>query len=301
MARGLDHIVHAVRDLDAGADFYRRLGFTVGARNRHPWGTHNHIVQMPGFFIELLSVVEPEKFAEDVFSVHFGSFNRAFLQFQQGFSLLILESGDAAADADDFARTGIGASPVARFERAGKRPDGSEVRVAFSLAFARDARAPQIGFAVCQQHVPENFWNPQFQQHANDVRGVSGAVLVADNPSDHHIFLSAFAGERALMSTSSGVSVATPRGEIQIMDPVAYRRHFGAPPPEVTSGARLAALRLKTGDMEKTRAALSEGRLPAREERGRLVVGPEQALGAALVFEKDDGFGRAETSGYLSG
>ncbi|MGB8511504.1 MAG: VOC family protein, partial [Pseudolabrys sp.] len=54
MARGLDHIVHAVRDLDAAADLYRRLGFTVGARNKHPWGTYNHIVQLPGFFIELL-------------------------------------------------------------------------------------------------------------------------------------------------------------------------------------------------------------------------------------------------------
>ena len=43
MARGLDHIVHAVRDLDAAAELYRRLGFTVGARNRHPWGTHKHI------------------------------------------------------------------------------------------------------------------------------------------------------------------------------------------------------------------------------------------------------------------
>src|SRR6201999_1888529 len=59
MSRGLDHIVHAVRDLDAAADLYRRLGFTVGVRNRHPWGTHNHIVQIPGFFIELLTLAEP--------------------------------------------------------------------------------------------------------------------------------------------------------------------------------------------------------------------------------------------------
>jgi catechol 2,3-dioxygenase-like lactoylglutathione lyase family enzyme len=38
MPRGLDHIVRAVRDLDAAAELYRRAGFTVGARNRHAWG-----------------------------------------------------------------------------------------------------------------------------------------------------------------------------------------------------------------------------------------------------------------------
>jgi Glyoxalase-like domain len=35
MPHGLDHFVHAVRDLDAAAEFYSRAGFTVGARNRH--------------------------------------------------------------------------------------------------------------------------------------------------------------------------------------------------------------------------------------------------------------------------
>ena len=65
MSRGPDHIVHAVRDLDAVADFYRRIGFTVGARNRHSWGTHNCIVQFPGFFIEILTLAEPEKLGDD--------------------------------------------------------------------------------------------------------------------------------------------------------------------------------------------------------------------------------------------
>jgi len=61
MPRGLDHIVHAVHDLDAAADAYARLGFTVGARNRHPWGTPNRIVQLFGSFIEILTIAEPEK------------------------------------------------------------------------------------------------------------------------------------------------------------------------------------------------------------------------------------------------
>lgn len=141
MARGLDHIVHAVRDLDAGAELYRRLGFTVGARNRHPWGTHNHIVQLPGFFVEVLTMAEPDKLGEDGFSKLFGDYNRRFLEQGEGFSLLILESTDAAADARAFADAKIAASEVMRFERQGTRPDGTPMTVAFSLAFARDARA----------------------------------------------------------------------------------------------------------------------------------------------------------------
>src|SRR5712675_2773497 len=79
MARGLDHIVHAVRDLDAAAATYGRLGFTIGARNKHPWGTHNRIVQLPGFFIELLTLAEPDKIGDDGFSVLFAAYNRDFI------------------------------------------------------------------------------------------------------------------------------------------------------------------------------------------------------------------------------
>jgi hypothetical protein len=285
MPRGLDHIVHAVRDLDAGAELYRRLGFTVGARNRHPWGTHNHIVQLPGFFIEVLTMAEPALLGDDGISKLFGDFNRRFLEAGEGFSLLILESTDAAADARAFEAARIAASDVLRFEREGKRPDGSPVKVAFSLAFARDALAPAHHFAVCQQHYPENFWNPDYQQHANGVTGVAGAVMVADNPSDHHIFLSAFAGERELLSSSAGITVTTSRGEIQVVTPAAFSDLFGIAAPDVSEGGRLAALRLKSPDMNATQARLSSGVFSPIRHMGRLIVPPDQALGAALVFE----------------
>src|SRR5215831_3498655 len=162
MSRGLDHVVHAVCDLEAAGDLYRRLAFTVGARNRHSWGTHNRLIQLPGFFIELLTVAEPELLGEDGFSTLFGRFNQSFLARHEGLSLLILESGNAAADAAAFNAAGIAASDALRFEREGKRPDGVAIKVGFSLAFARDQRAPEIGFAACQQHFPENVWNPAF-------------------------------------------------------------------------------------------------------------------------------------------
>jgi catechol 2,3-dioxygenase-like lactoylglutathione lyase family enzyme len=283
--RGLDHVVHAVRDLDAAADLYRRLGFTVGARNRHSWGTHNQLVQLPGFFIELLTVAEPDKLGTDGFSTLFGRFNQSFLKHQQGLSILLLEGGDAAADAEAFKAAGIAASGAMKFEREGKRPDGSTVKLAFSLAFARDDKAPEIGFATCQQHFPENFWNPAFQQHPNSANGVAGAVLVAENPSDHHIFLSAFTGVRNLHATSSGVTASTPRGDVKVMDSAAFRSHFGTEPPDISKGARFAALQFRVRDQAALVAALQAGGIEFAPLMGQIIVPPDIAMGATILFE----------------
>jgi catechol 2,3-dioxygenase-like lactoylglutathione lyase family enzyme len=285
MAGGLDHVIHAVRDLEAAAELYRRLGFTVGARNRHAWGTHNHLVQLPGFFVELLTVAEPEKLGTDGLSALFGTFNRIFLKNQEGFSFLLLESEGAATDAARFRSAGIGVSDAMRFEREGKRPDGSTVKVGFSLAFARDAKAPAVGFAVCQQHFPENFWNPTFQRHANTASSIEAAVLVADNPAEHHAFLSAFAGGRDVSATSSGIAVSTQRGDISVMDAAAFRREFGTEPPDTSRGARLAALRFRVRDRAALGAALKAGGIAARADASKTIVGPEIALGATLVFD----------------
>ena len=286
MSRGLDHIVHAVRDLDKAADFYRRIGFTVGARNRHSWGTHNCLVQFPGVFIEILTLAEPEKLGDDSISRLFGRFNGDFLKAHEGLSQLVLESRDAVADERAFREQGIAASEAMRFEREGKRPDGSTVKLAFSLAFARDPLAPETGFFVCQHHFPENFWNPAFQKHMNGATGVTGVVFVADNPTDHHIFMSAFAGERELQSTSSGISVVTTRGEIQIMDPVAYRHHFGIEAPGANKGMPLSALRLTAPDLPRVEHSLTSSGTHFLRHMDRVVIAPAQAMGAALVFEQ---------------
>jgi len=286
--RGLDHIVHAVRDLDAAGELYRRLGFMVGARNRHPpsWGTHNRIVQLPGFFIELLTVAETLAIAphsDRLFS--FGAFNRDFLAKTEGLSMLALEGGDARAAAAAFRAATIGDFDVFDFERGATRPDGSVTKVAFSLAHARDPRAPDAAFFVCQQHYPENFWNPAFQDHPNTARAVAAVVLVAENPSDHHVFLSAFTGQRELLATSSGVNLRTPRGVIEVMDPAAYRSHFGVEPPDAAQGARLAAVRLAVRDFGVAISTMQAAGIAASVRMGRLIVPPQTAMGATLVFE----------------
>src|ERR1700732_1173085 len=250
MPHGLDHIVHAVRDLDAAADFYGRAGFTVGVRNRHPWGTHNRIVQLKNCFIEILEVTELEKIApHGVHSFSFGAFNRDFLASREGFSMLFLNSTNATDDARAFDAAGIGGFGGFYFTREGNRPDGSAVRLAFSLAFAVDAASPDVRFAACQHHFPESFWNPAFQTHANGARAVTGAVLVAENPTDHHIFLKAFTGVSDLHSSSMGVKARTENGDVEIIEPVSFRDQFGVSPEVNGDGMTLNALRFEVADI----------------------------------------------------
>ncbi|MBS0245405.1 MAG: VOC family protein [Proteobacteria bacterium] len=264
MARGLDHIVHAVRDLDGAAALYRDLGFTVGARNRHPWGTHNYIVQFPGFFIELLTLAEPDKLSGDVFSENFGAYNRDFAARHEGLSMLVLESTDSAGDVAAFESAGIAASPSTRFDREGRRPDGTPVHVAFSLAFARDPAASETRFFTCQQHYPENFWNPAFQSHANGATGIGDVVMVASEPARHRDFLLAFTGAEAADTDGDGFRIALPRGAIEVLTPNAYTVRYDLSPPDTSTGPRLAAMRFT-------------GSWPRR----RRLVG---ALGAGLIF-----------------
>src|SRR5215212_9291312 len=121
-SRHIDHLVVAVRDLDGATRLYERLGFVVGAKNRHPWGTENRLVQFQNSYLELISVGEGAEIPPDApRSFSFGDFEPFY------------------------------------FSRRGRRPDGAEAEVAFTLAFARDADAPDAGFFVCQHHHPGNF------------------------------------------------------------------------------------------------------------------------------------------------
>ena len=284
MLRGLDHIVHAVHDLDAAAELYRRLGFTVGARNRHPWGTHNYLVQLPGFFVELLTLAEPDKLGNDGFSQLFGAYNRDFLMRQEGLSLLILESRDAGADEAAFRAAGIAASDTMRFEREGRRPDGTAVKVAFSLAFAEDKQAPDIHFAVCQQHYPENFWNPAFQNHANGVTGIAGVIAVADNPPAHRVFFEAVTGAAA-RAGKDGFLISTPHGEIEVVTPQAFTARLGVAAPDVKRGARLAAIRFTVADAGLLQDVPELAGIAGVYEGNPAIIGADDTMGAVIIFE----------------
>lgn len=274
--RRIDHLVIAVRDLDGAADFYRRLGFQVGARNRHPWGTENRLVQFRSSFLELITtgddptLIPPH--GDGVFS--FGAFVRDSLARREGFPMLVLDSDDAKGDAAAFADTGIGAFQPFFFERTGLRPDGTPTHVAFTLAFAADPLAPEVGYFVCQQYFPENFWNPAFQIHANGGEAISAVTLTTARPQAHAAFLSAFAGSTAETGADGSITVPLRGGRIT------------ATALDADTSPRLTGFTVQVPSLTATAALLRDAGVPFSDSPDRLTIRPETAYGTAIVFEQ---------------
>jgi len=173
------------------------------------------------------------------------------------------------------------------FQRQGKLADGTSITLGFSLAFVQDPTSPDTGFAVARKHNPARFWNKALQAHPNSAHAIHGVVLVADNPTDHHIFLETLTGQRELRSTSFGLTVPTPRGVIEVVEPVAFADRFGIAPVVDGEAMELAGLRIGVLWGNRVEEHLKSAGIPFDRRGNSWVVGPDAAFGATLIFEAE--------------
>ena len=286
--RGIDHLVLCVNDLDLCAAFYRKLGFTTTPRARHPWGTDNCLIQLSGSFIELLTVSRPSLISEDrpkAFS--FGAFNQKFLAQREGMSMLVFESTDAEADREEFMARGLPPYDKFYFERKAKLPDGSQVPVAFSLAFATDPRMPEAAFFCCQQHAPQYFWKAEYQSHANGANKILEVVMVANEPEAFAAFFSKLQEPECVVKKGTNLIIQTPRGTIRMLTPTDAQERYdigslaGFPVTPYFLG-----FVVQVGDLELMGDYLNNSSIPCKRSNGLIRVLPKDAFGALIEFRK---------------
>jgi hypothetical protein len=285
--RGIDHIVHCVRHLDAATARFEALGFTLTPRARHPFGTGNALVQMQGCFIELLSIVEPDKIAAAAgggFS--FGPFCRDYLARREGMAMLVFESRDAHADRADFMAGGLTTYPVFDFSRKARLPDGDEATVAFSLAFATHEAMPQAAFFTCQQHAPEYFWRAEYQRHANGAQAIAEIVMVADDPAAWRDLFEGLQGAGSTRLEADRLTLATARGTVSVMTPDAFAGRFaGESAPPGREGPVFAAAIVRVANADTLRETLAGNRVATRDSTdGSPFVPAAQAFGLVMGF-----------------
>jgi catechol 2,3-dioxygenase-like lactoylglutathione lyase family enzyme len=279
--RRIDHVVIAVHELDETAALYRRLGFQVGPRNRHPWGTENRLIQFGSSFIELISMGtdthlipphQPRKFS-------FGAFVQDYLREREGIAMLVLSSEDARFDAAMFADHGIGDFEPFSFSRESKSPDGTETQVSFTLAFATDAAAPELGFFVCQQHYPENFWNKSFQQHANGARNVSVVTMTSPEPERHRTFLTEFGCNTPRSIPAGGLRCDLDGGCIEVLS--------GRMGNQSNPSVMLTSLSVQVNDLKITRDILTLKGIDSINLDDGIVVSADFLHGVELRLTSD--------------
>lgn len=284
--RGIDHLVLAVDSLKDAAKTYEDLGFTVTPRAQHPWGTANRLVQLQGSFLEVLEIAEPAKIvppAPGTFS--FGAYLKDYAAKREGLAMLVFESNDARADRDLFAERGLPDLAPFDFERQATLPDGSSVRVAFSLAFAPPPETPEAVFFTCQQHAPEYFWKPEYQTHPNTAQGVDEVAMIAEEPARLRSTLERLQTPDAVSETDEGLTCETARGRVRVLTPAAHIDWYGEGAASTAPATpHFSAARIVVSDLGRTQSILKQAGVETHWARAGLIVPSLSVHGCVLAF-----------------
>ncbi len=287
--RGIDHLVLCVEDLDAAREFYAAMGFNLTPTAHHPFGTANALVQLSDFsFLELLAVEDASKISPaEPGHFSFGDFNRQFIEQGpgEGFSMLVLDSADAAADLADFNAAELKTFAPFGFSRAAKLPDGEEVTVSFSLTFVGHPHMPQAAYFTCQQHAPEHFWKADYQRHPNTAQGTAEVIVLAEQPLSYAKFFQGFAGSDDMTAWDEGFTLKTGRGVISVISPADWRVHFPESfAPDLDQGPRLAAFRISVDNVDAVQESLRAANITRLNYGRGVAVPPNEAFGVTIEF-----------------
>jgi hypothetical protein len=240
----INHLVLTGHDLRALRSAYQELGFTVTPKGQHPFGTENAIVQLRGTYLELLSVTSPQevpKHRTGYFS--FAAFNRDYLSRHEGFSMIVLDSADARADLERWRAAGLQTYEPYDFSRMAKMPDGTDVKVGFSLAFTRHPSAPWLGIFACQHYNREYYEQAEYLTHSNGASLVHDVWVAGDAVQDVAAFIGVVTGATGRREENPERTVfQTGTGAIVLARANAFEAAFGVPPPHPEDGPHLGGL-----------------------------------------------------------
>lgn len=280
-ARGLDHIIVAVRDLEAAARRFARLGFFVSPKMIHPFGTANRLIMFQGNFIELLAI-EDESRPGSLAAL------RDLLASTPGYAWgLLFRTEDAEAEHRRCAACGLEPSGLNRgVEREVVMPGGSARTARFSSFALRAGQESGYLEGFSQQHVPEAVWIPQWQVHDNCAVDILSVTVVAQDLrafADRYVRLF---GPECVHGSGSMLAIDTARGRIEVITPQLLDERFdGSIAIGFTPGPRIVAARLLVADCRTLQRQLGQAgvafQTPANDS---IRVPPEAACGLALEF-----------------
>ena len=266
---GIDHIIIAVRDLEAARSRWQRLGFTPTPRGRHiGQGTANYCIMFGRDYLELLGLVARDEHAHRL---------ETFLARREGaMSVAFAPEQNADRTAAALAANGLHPSAPRALGRALELPEGS-VTPRFSLLNLPPEETPALDCFICGHLTPELVRRPEWLTHPNGVTGIKAVHLVADDPPGLAPAYRRIFGNERVAITGAGIEVDTGWNRLVFARPALSGTDIS--PPAIT------ALELRVESRDATRAYFKTAGVSSMDlPDGRVTVSPQEANGSSLLF-----------------
>jgi hypothetical protein len=275
--QGVDHVLVGVADLEAARLGWLRLGFLPSPRGRHiGWGTANYCIMFPHDYIELLGIVDPQQFTNNL---------DRFLEQREGLLGLAFASDDPQQSAAGLRARGIVTRGPKDLSRIIELP-GGEARPAFKLLELPAEATPALSAFIVHHLTPELVWREAWCRHPNGARGLLAVTAVVDDPSAVAIPYAELFGFDAVLVRDGSVEVdsgglrlvfAAP-GSLPLVQP-------GLSAYPVQPAPWLAGLCVAVESLDATAYYFEQMSVPYRRARsGALLVAPALTNGVILEF-----------------
>ncbi len=275
---GIDHAMVAVRDLDAAAAAWGRLGFTITPRGAHPqWGTANRCMMFAGDYIELIAPAGPGAMSDRV---------NAFTETRgEGLFALGLGTEDAAQAFARLRDAGVAVGEPYRLQRR-IESIGRAGALAFQVVDLPADALPGIDGKVAQHLTPSLERRPEWLFHPNGASGIASVTVALDDPEAARGSYEAVFGPGSTTPTDRTIAVHTGSSVIMLTRPDDVSQiHPDADVDDLPPTPALVALSLRVGDFAATKRYLeAQGVVHGHDSKGVIRVPPAQAAGVYLEF-----------------
>ena len=205
---GIDHTLIGVRDLEAARAAWSRLGLQITPRGRHiGWGTANYCIMLERGYIELLGIVDPTQFTNNL---------DKFLAQREGLLGLAFQSRDAAKTAEWLKGQGLHPEGPRDLARALEMPDG-DLMPAFKLVHLPPEETPGLRAFFCQHLSPEIIRGKGWIIHALRTVSLEAVVSVVEDSASVAPAYRKLFGPDAVRVDADGVFVATEQGALEFV------------------------------------------------------------------------------------
>lgn len=286
IALDLDHVGTVVRDLDEGRKAFLKLGFRLTARSHHkgatraggpiePWGSANHCAMLRQGYLEVLGIVDPDKFTTA----------KALLERYEGTHIVAFRPRSTEDVHARLVDKGLPVDPARALERmAPYGPDGSESRrVAFRNARFTASVFTEAQFQYTEHLTRGEMWQPHLLEHPNGAIALDCLYLCSHDPAATAARLSPVLGIEPRAGGPGETIFRFEHSSLCVLSPAAWNeRSPGNPLPPLPAPVGFV---VRTASLAQARSVLKGNAVHYDQNaRGDIRVNAANACGAVIHF-----------------